>query len=113
MRFCTSGYDLCYVPVGTGIDPLEVWIMIRYSSVTVTLPSATSLCSPLDVNDIPVERCDSAAEPSSDAVYRTCHTIVDRAIGFIQPHGEYGIQQLKVALKKLIADLQKNPVRSQ
>ena len=30
MRFCTSGYDLCYVPVGTGIDPLEVWIMIRY-----------------------------------------------------------------------------------
>ena len=34
MRFCTSGYDLCYVPVGTGIDPLEVWIMIRY---TVTL----------------------------------------------------------------------------
>ena len=31
MRFCTSGYDLCYVPVGTGIDPLEVWIMIRYT----------------------------------------------------------------------------------
>ena len=31
MRFCTSGYDLCYVPVGTGIDPLEVWIMIRYN----------------------------------------------------------------------------------
>ena len=30
MRFCTSGYDICYVPVGTGIDPLEVWIMIRY-----------------------------------------------------------------------------------
>ena len=34
MRFCTSGYDLCYVPVGTGIDPLEVWIMIRYSART-------------------------------------------------------------------------------
>ena len=41
MRFCTSGYDLCYVPVGTGIDPLEVWIMIRYNLVSTTTPPET------------------------------------------------------------------------
>ena len=80
---------------------------LEQGSPPISLPSTTAVVAPLSAEqtDAPMQDEDDTGQLSKDSIYGKWIAAAGRACGFIQQHGDPGLQYSLDILKQLITDL--------